>query len=172
MAGPAATRCGRGIANLTARGDTGLYDTTLAAVRDVRSKWRADQDVVVILSDGKNDDPGSISLKSLVATLKKEQDADKPVRVYTVAYGAQADAAALSAIAKATGGQSFVAASPADIERVLLAHSVGVAGDTGAPHLTTGRGLCCDVRVPKSDPLSLAAKVLHEPQAGHRGFQR
>ncbi|WP_426566950.1 substrate-binding domain-containing protein [Angustibacter sp. McL0619] len=110
-----------GIGRLTARGDTGLYDTTLAAVRDVRSKWRADQDVVVILSDGKNEDPGSISLKGLVAALKKEQDPDRPVRVYTVAYGAQADAAALSAIAKATGGQSFVAASPADIERVLLA---------------------------------------------------
>jgi Ca-activated chloride channel family protein len=110
-----------GISKLTARGDTGLYDTALAAVRDVRSKWRADQDVVVILSDGRNDDPGSISLKALVAALKKEQDPDKPVRVYTVAYGAQADAAALSAIAKATGGQSFVASSPADIERVLLA---------------------------------------------------
>ena len=51
----------------------------------------------------------------------QQKDPDKPVRVYTVAYGAQADSVALSSIAKATGGQSFVAASPADIERVLLA---------------------------------------------------
>jgi Ca-activated chloride channel family protein len=110
-----------GIARLKAGGDTGLYDTTLAAFREVRKKWRPDTDVVVVVSDGKNEDPGSISLKDLVARLKAEQDAKHPVRVVTVAYGAEADGSALASIARATGGQSFTAASPADIERVLLA---------------------------------------------------
>ena len=87
----------------------------------MRSKWRADQDVVVVLSDGKNDDPGSVSLKSLVATLKKEQDADKPVRVSPWPTARRRTRWRWLPIAKATGGQSFVAASPADIERVLLA---------------------------------------------------
>ncbi|GAB3595027.1 substrate-binding and VWA domain-containing protein [Angustibacter peucedani] len=110
-----------GISGLTARGDTGLYDTTLAAVRAMRHQWRPDTDVVVVLSDGRNDDPGSISLRNLLATLKKEQDADRPVRVFTIAYGQQADATSLAAIARATGGESFTARSPADIEQVLLA---------------------------------------------------
>ncbi len=110
-----------GISRLEARGDTGLYDTTLAAVRAVRDQWRPDTDVVVVLSDGRNEDAGSISLKDLLTTLKREQDADRPVRVFTIAYGEQADAAALSAVARATGGASFTARSPADIEQVLLA---------------------------------------------------
>jgi Ca-activated chloride channel homolog len=110
-----------GIARLTARGDTGLYDTTLAAVREMQRRWTPDTDVVVILSDGKNEDPGSIDLKTLTAALTTERVAGRPVRVYTIAYGAQADAGALRAISKATKGASFVAQSPADIERVLLA---------------------------------------------------
>lgn len=110
-----------GIKNLQARGDTGLYDTTLAAVREVQGKWTPDTDVVVILSDGKNDDPGSISLQQLTSTLSKERSADKPVRVFTIGYGGDADTAALRAIAKATGGTAFAAQSAADLEQVLLA---------------------------------------------------
>lgn len=112
-----------GISRLRARGDTGLYDTTLAAVRAVRAQWRPDTDVVVLVSDGRNEDPGSIALPRLLATLKAEQGqaAGRPVRVFTIAYGEQADAASLAAIARVTGGASFTARSPADIEQVLLA---------------------------------------------------
>jgi Ca-activated chloride channel family protein len=109
------------IGRLSAHGDTGLYDTTLAAVRELRRSWQADTDVLVLVSDGKNDDPGSISLTKLVATLKAEQDPKRPVRVLTIAYGQDADGAALRAIAKATDGASFTARSPSDIEQVLLA---------------------------------------------------
>ncbi|KQX66636.1 VWA domain-containing protein [Angustibacter sp. Root456] len=110
-----------GITALRAGGDTGLYDTTLAAVREMRSKWQPDTDVVVLLSDGKNDDAGSQSLQQLVKTLTAERSTSRPVRVFTIAYGEQADAAALKAIAAATGGATFTARSPADIEQVLLA---------------------------------------------------
>ena len=111
----------RGITGLRAGGDTGLYDTTLAAVREMRSKWQPHTDVVVLLSDGKNDDVGSQSLQQLVQALTAERSASRPVRVFTIAYGEQADAAALRAIAAATGGSTFTARSPADIEQVLLA---------------------------------------------------
>ena len=114
-------RAARHLGALRAGGDTGLYDTALAAVREMRSKWQPDTDVVVLLSDGKNDDPGSLSLQQLVSTLKAERSASRPVRVFTIAYGEQADAAALQAIAAATGGATFTARSPADIEQVLLA---------------------------------------------------
>ncbi len=112
---------GRGVSRLRAGGDTGLYDTTLAAVRAVRRQWRPGADVVVVLSDGRNDDPGSMSLAKLLTTLRAERDGARPVKVYTIAYGEQADGAALAAIARGTGGASFTASSPADIERVLLA---------------------------------------------------
>lgn len=114
-----------GISGLRAGGDTGLYDTTLAAVRAVRMQWRPDSDIVVLLSDGRNEDPGSISLETLLATLQREQDAGRPVRVFTIAYGQQADAAALASIARTTGGLNFTARSPADIEQVLLASLTG-----------------------------------------------
>ncbi len=111
----------RGISALRAGGDTGLYDTALAAVREMQAKWQPDTDVVVLLSDGKNDDPGSISLQQLVKQLTAEKVTSHPVRVFTIAYGEEADAAALRAIAGATGGAAFTARSPADIEQVLLA---------------------------------------------------
>lgn len=111
----------RGIGGLKAGGDTGLYDTTLAAVREMRAKWQPDTDVVVLLSDGRNDDPGSLTLAQLLGSLKAERSASRPVRVFTIAYGEQADSAALRAIATATGGSTFTARSPADIEQVLLA---------------------------------------------------
>jgi Ca-activated chloride channel homolog len=115
----------RGISSLRAGGETGLYDTTLAAVREMQAKWQPDTDVVVLLSDGRNDDAGSMSLKQLVATLQSEKVTSHPVRVFTIAYGEQADAAALRAIATATGGSTFTARSPADIEQVLLATLTG-----------------------------------------------
>jgi Ca-activated chloride channel homolog len=109
-----------GIDGLTAGGDTGLYDTTLPAVREARRRWTPGSNVVVILSDGRNDDPGSASLSEVVSRLRSEQDPERPVQVYTIAYGAQADASALRAIATATGGASFTATNPADLQRVLL----------------------------------------------------
>lgn len=109
-----------GIQGLRAGGDTGLYDTTLAAVREVRRRWTPGSDVVIVLSDGRNDDPGSISLRRLVSTLRAERDRARPVQIYTIAYGADADAAALRSLAVATGGSSFAARSPIDLQRVLL----------------------------------------------------
>ncbi|GAB3675373.1 VWA domain-containing protein [Angustibacter aerolatus] len=106
---------------LRAAGDTGLYDTALAATRDVRAKAPESGGVVVLLSDGRDDDPGSIGLEKLLRTLERERDTAHPVRVYTIAYGGQADRASLRRIAQATQGRSFEASSPADLQRVLLA---------------------------------------------------
>ncbi|GMA85035.1 hypothetical protein GCM10025868_02850 [Angustibacter aerolatus] len=76
---------------------------------------------MVLLSDGRDDDPGSIGLEKLLRTLERERDTAHPVRVYTIAYGGQADRASLRRIAQATQGRSFEASSPADLQRVLLA---------------------------------------------------
>jgi Ca-activated chloride channel homolog len=110
------------LANLQATdGDTGLYDTTLAAFRAVQRSYAPQRiNIVVLLTDGVNDDPtGGIDRDELLRLLKAEQRKDRPVRIITVAYGAGADATSLRLISQATGGLAYVSRDPADILRVF-----------------------------------------------------
>jgi Ca-activated chloride channel homolog len=102
-------------------GDTGLYDTTLAAFRALQRSYAPQRiNIVVLLTDGINDDPsGGIDRAELLRRLKAEQDKDRPVRIITIAYGANADAASLKMISDATGGLAFVSRDPRDILRVF-----------------------------------------------------
>jgi Ca-activated chloride channel family protein len=102
-------------------GDTGLYDTTLAAFRALQRSYAPQRiNIVVLLTDGINDDPsGGIDRAELLRRLKAEQDKERPVRIITIAYGANADAASLKMISDATGGLAFVSRDPRDILRVF-----------------------------------------------------
>jgi Ca-activated chloride channel family protein len=102
-------------------GDTGLYDTTLAAFHALQRSYAPQRiNIVVLLTDGINDDPGGgISRAELLRRLKTEQDKDRPVRIITIAYGANADAASLKMISDATGGLAYVSRDPRDILRVF-----------------------------------------------------
>lgn len=103
------------------RGDTGLYDTTLAAFRDMQRSYKDGRlNAVVVLTDGRNDDAGSISRDKLLATLRSEYDPARPVHVITVGYGNDVDLSALKAIAAATHGSATAANDPRDIDRVLF----------------------------------------------------
>lgn len=102
-------------------GGTGLYDTALAAVRAVRKDWDpARVNSVVLLTDGHNDDPDGISLDQVVATLRAENDPSHPVFLITIAYGADSDRAALTAMSRATGAEMYVASDPRRIREVML----------------------------------------------------
>ncbi|GAA4163439.1 substrate-binding and VWA domain-containing protein [Gryllotalpicola daejeonensis] len=102
-------------------GDTGLYETTLAAVRAVRQSYDPNFiNSVVVITDGVNDDDqSSLTLQSLVATLKKEADPSKPVPVIMIGFGPDTDIAAMTQIAKATGGEAYTAQQPQDLGTVL-----------------------------------------------------
>jgi Ca-activated chloride channel homolog len=102
-------------------GDTGLYDTTLAAFRALQRSYAPQRiNIVVLLTDGLNDDPtGGIDRAELLRRLKAEQQKDRPVRIITIAYGANADAGVLKQISDATGGLAFVSRDPRDILRVF-----------------------------------------------------
>ena len=102
-------------------GDTGLYDTTLAAFHALQRSYAPQRiNIVVLLTDGINDDPGGgIGRAELLRRLKTEQDKDRPVRIITIAYGANADAASLKLISDATGGLAYVSRDPRDILRVF-----------------------------------------------------
>ena len=109
-----------GVARLQPTGGTGLYTTTLAAVRAARASYVDGRvNAVVILSDGA-DSENAQTLDHLVATLQAEAIPNRPVPVITIAFGPDADRAAMSAISAATGGAAYRATSPDQIHAVFL----------------------------------------------------
>ena len=100
--------------------DTGLYDTTLAAFRAVKRSYAPGRlNLVVLLTDGINDDPGGgISKQELLSQLKAEQGEQK-VGIITIAFGANADVASLRQISQVTGGIPYVVRDPREIVRVF-----------------------------------------------------
>lgn len=102
-------------------GATGLYDTTLAAVRAMRASWTPGHaNTVLLFTDGRNEDAPSLSLDQLVRTLRKENDPKRPVPVITIGFGPDIDVQALQAVADATEGKVYRASSAAEIQRVFL----------------------------------------------------
>jgi Ca-activated chloride channel family protein len=107
--------------SLLAPGGTGLYDTTLAAVRAARDAYDPGSvNSVVLITDGENDDDTGIQLDALLQTLRGEADASRPVKVVGIALGPDADLDALQQIADATGGAAYQALDPEDLQSVLF----------------------------------------------------
>jgi len=101
-------------------GGTGLYDTTLAAFRSASQDYAYGRlNAVMVITDGRNEDPGSVGLTGLLADLRREFDGIKPVRIITVAYGADADLGVLRRIADVTGGASYQAPTASDVAPLL-----------------------------------------------------
>ena len=103
-------------------GQTGLYDTALAAYKNVQDSWQAGRvNSVLLFTDGANKNPDGISRATLIAQLKKAADPKRPVRMVFIGIGNEVDRGELEAIAKATsGGGVFVAPDPAKIADIFL----------------------------------------------------
>jgi len=103
-----------------AGGGTGLYDTTLAAFRSASQDYAYGRlNAVMVITDGRNEDVGSVSLADLLTALRREFDGIKPVHIITVAYSADADLGGLRRIADVTGGASYQAPTAADVAPLL-----------------------------------------------------
>jgi Ca-activated chloride channel homolog len=78
---------------------------------------------VVLLSDGRNEDPRNEDLAALLRTLRaqNEGEATRPVRIFPIAYGGDADEATLKRIAEATSAASYSAVDPSTIVNVFNA---------------------------------------------------
>ncbi len=101
--------------------DTGLYDTVLAAYREVQRNYEPGfVNSVVVLTDGVNEDEGSITLDELLAQLQALVDPTKPIPIITVGMGPGADEGVLRLISAQTGGRSYLARDPADISTVFV----------------------------------------------------
>ena len=111
------------VPRLHAEGNTPLYDTIYAAFHEMQKRWQpGSTNAILLITDGINDLTGGLSLDELVTRLGKEQSPDRPVPVVCIGMGPDTDAAALSRIAAATGGRSFVVNDgPTAIKTLLLA---------------------------------------------------
>ncbi|MFI1488486.1 substrate-binding and VWA domain-containing protein [Streptomyces sp. NPDC020747] len=110
-------------------GATGLYDTTLAAYKEATASYTKGKfNALVLLTDGVNQDPGSISRSALVAKLRELTDPDHPVPIIAIAVGPEADKKELDEIAEATGGSGHLVTDPSQIHSVIL-KAVVRAGD-------------------------------------------
>ncbi len=110
----------RGFATLIG-GGTGLYDSVLAAFKRVQDTYDPNySNSVIVMTDGQNEDPNSITLPALISQLKQLEDPARPVLVLTIGISDDADRDALKQIADATGGTTYVATTAADIQSVFV----------------------------------------------------
>ncbi len=116
-----------GIAKLRAvkalpSGATGLYDSTLAAYRSATQNFEPGRiNLVVVLTDGRNEDDNGISRQQLLTELASLRDPRRPVQVIGIGIGPDIDKAELQAISGATGGQAFTTPDPTKIGDIFYA---------------------------------------------------
>lgn len=114
-------RVGMGRLAAAPRGDTGLYDTIHDAYLQVRDSYDPNRvNSVVLLTDGKNEDPGGRSLTQLVSELQQLRDPARPVVVVLVGIGPDADVTSLKAVSDAVGGRTYAAAQAEQIVPVFV----------------------------------------------------
>jgi hypothetical protein len=102
-------------------GQTGLYDTTLAAYREAVDNWRPGRlNVVLIYTDGRDNDPQTIGLDDLISTLRRLTDPKRPVKLVYLGIGPDTDVAAMRRITSAIGGATFLSRDGADIEQLFF----------------------------------------------------
>lgn len=111
----------KSLAGLRADGATGLYDTVIAAAAAAQNAWREGNNTIVLISDGKNEDPGSASLEQVLAKLEPLAGTERPVRILSIALGGEADAVTLRRLADAAKGEAYVAREAQDLGKVFLA---------------------------------------------------
>jgi len=103
-------------------GATGLYDSTLAAYQTARQNYEPGRiNLVVVLTDGRNEDGAGISREALLTELGNLGDPRRPVQVIGIGIGPDVDVAELQAISGATGGQAFTTPDPTKINEIFYA---------------------------------------------------
>jgi Ca-activated chloride channel family protein len=107
---------------------TPLYDVAGDSFETVVDSYDEDRiNAVVLLTDGRNDDgdtsDDSDQLADLLSTLAEETESEigRPVRVFPIAYGEDADLEVLRQIAEATNAAAYDASDPASITKVFTA---------------------------------------------------
>ncbi len=124
--GPRKEQLTRSIDGLVPTAGTPLYDVTLASFKDMVAGYDPTRiNAIVLLTDGKNEDGDSSNdaaqrdalLTELRAGVSGENA--KPIRIFTIGYGADADMSALTQIAEASNSAAYNATDAASINKVF-----------------------------------------------------
>ena len=96
---------------------TPLYETVLRGVEDMKKRQKPNTvTMVVVLTDGRDEDsPYQMSQQQFLQRLGALQDRARPLPVFAIGYGADADMNGLSQMAKLTGGQAVASNDPGDL---------------------------------------------------------
>ena len=125
--GPVATQreqLANKIQSLVPTSGTPLYTTALASFQDMKKSFDpARINAVVLLTDGRNDDPRNDDLNKTLGALRADSEgvSATPVRLFTIAYGRDADKNILTSMAQATNAASYDASDPQTITKVFTA---------------------------------------------------
>ncbi|TQS40151.1 substrate-binding domain-containing protein [Cryptosporangium phraense] len=112
--------------DLKPHGWTALYNTIDAAYRQVQANYQPGRlNLLVLLTDGKNETPGGLTRPQLVARLRAAMKPDRPVQVIAIGFGAGADLRELREITSAVGGKAYSADSGSDIDQIFLSTLTG-----------------------------------------------
>ncbi|MEU4671991.1 substrate-binding domain-containing protein [Amycolatopsis sp. NPDC023774] len=113
------------LARLTAvraipKAGTGLYDTVLDLYGVARRDWQPGVlNVVIVMTDGRNEDMSGITRDAFLAGLTRLADPAHPLPVIAIGIGQDVDETELSAITAITGGGAYVTRDPAKIGEVF-----------------------------------------------------
>jgi Ca-activated chloride channel family protein len=101
-------------------GDTGLYDTTWAAIQYMHTQYKPERlNAVILITDGHNDKPaGGLTLDQLVEKLRGQ--GKQVVHIVAIGYGPEADQVALQKIAGASAGVAIEVRDPKDIQKAFI----------------------------------------------------
>lgn len=120
-------------------GATGLYDSTLAAYQSATQNFEPGRiNVVVVMTDGRNEDPNGISREQLLSELATLQNPRRPVQIIGIGIGPDIDDDELQAIAGATGGRAFTTPDPTKIGDIFYAALSRLLCQPPACQLTEG----------------------------------
>jgi Ca-activated chloride channel family protein len=103
---------------------TPLYTAARDSYELMQREYAADRiNAIVLLSDGKNEDPRNSDLQGLLGTLRSsnEGQSTRPVRLFPIAYGGDADLSTLRQLAEATNAAVYDASDPKSITKVFTA---------------------------------------------------
>jgi Ca-activated chloride channel family protein len=112
------------IAGLKPTQGTPLYTVTEDSYTTMLDQFDGSRiNAIVLLSDGRNEDDRNTDLNGLLDFLQgtNEGESLKPVRIFPIAYGNDADEATLKRIAEATDAASYSAVDPTTIVNVFNA---------------------------------------------------
>ncbi|HEX4979885.1 MAG TPA: extracellular solute-binding protein [Acidimicrobiales bacterium] len=102
---------------------TPLYSVAQGSYEDMKESHDGNRiNAVVLLTDGRNEDDYD-DLDETLARLRagSEGQSASPVRLFTIAYGGDADKATLERLAQATNAAAYDASDPGSITKVLTA---------------------------------------------------